>query len=87
MHDNIKCTLVCNQVPVYIAEITPKNLRGGFTNVHQVKKKTLNDLEINVNSTLIHLLMACFAVDDMLWRVINISNWSFYKLAGFGSFW
>lgn len=24
------------QVPVYIAEITPKNLRGGFTTVHQV---------------------------------------------------
>lgn len=29
---------ICNskQVPVYIAEITPKNLRGGFTAVNQV---------------------------------------------------
>lgn len=29
------------QVPIYIAEITPKNLRGGFTTVHQVKLKNL----------------------------------------------
>ena len=29
-----------NQVPIYIAEITPKNLRGGFTTVHQVKQKS-----------------------------------------------
>lgn len=28
-------------VPVYIAEITPKNLRGGFTAVHQVKQSCL----------------------------------------------
>lgn len=27
------------QVPVYIAEITPKDLRGGFTTVHQVKSE------------------------------------------------
>lgn len=87
VQDKVKCILVFNQVPVYIAEITPKNLRGGFTTVHQVEPKSLKDLEINVNSTLIHTLMACSAVDDMLWRVINISNWSFCKLAGFGSYW
>ncbi|PON85517.1 Major facilitator, sugar transporter-like [Trema orientale] len=27
---------VVKQVPIYIAEITPKNLRGGFTTVHQL---------------------------------------------------
>lgn len=27
------------QVPVYIAEITPKNLRGGFTTLHTVNPK------------------------------------------------
>lgn len=31
------CAHISKQVPVYIAEITPKNLRGGFTTVHQVK--------------------------------------------------
>ncbi|KAG6408583.1 hypothetical protein SASPL_131599 [Salvia splendens] len=28
-------------VPVYIAEITPKNLRGAFTAVNQVTEKSL----------------------------------------------
>jgi SP family facilitated glucose transporter-like MFS transporter 8 len=28
--------LIDDQVPVYIAEITPKGLRGGFTTVHQL---------------------------------------------------
>lgn len=27
---------IVKQVPVYIAEITPKNLRGGYTTIHQV---------------------------------------------------
>lgn len=30
------CICYSKQVPVYIAEITPKNLRGGFTAVNQV---------------------------------------------------
>lgn len=30
------CICNCKQVPIYIAEITPKNLRGGFTTVNQV---------------------------------------------------
>lgn len=29
--------LIAEQVPVYIAEITPKNLRGGFTSSTEVK--------------------------------------------------
>ncbi|TXG65651.1 hypothetical protein EZV62_006926 [Acer yangbiense] len=56
-------------VPVYIAEITPKNLRGGFTTVHQGLLSTA-------------LLQA---VDDMLWCVDDISHWSFCNLEDFGS--
>lgn len=33
---------MAKQVPVYIAEITPKNLRGGFTTVNQVQKKSFS---------------------------------------------
>ena len=28
-----------NQVPIYISEITPKNIRGGFASAHTVKRK------------------------------------------------
>lgn len=35
------------QVPVYITEITPKNLRGGFTTVHQVSYCTFGYYIIN----------------------------------------
>ena len=34
------CILNFKQVPVYIAEITPKNIRGGFTTVNQVLFRT-----------------------------------------------
>lgn len=40
VHKKFNCIPVCNQVPIYIAEITPKNLRGGFTTVHQVEQKS-----------------------------------------------
>lgn len=33
---------ITKQVPVYIAEITPKNLRGGFATTHQVKQNHYN---------------------------------------------
>lgn len=32
----MKQLLIHKQVPVYIAEITPKNLRGRFTSANQV---------------------------------------------------
>lgn len=38
---------ICNskQVPVYIAEITPKNLRGGFTAVNQVIQNRKSEVQ------------------------------------------
>ena len=30
------CIIVARQIPVYIAEITPKNIRGAFTAAFQV---------------------------------------------------
>lgn len=35
-NDDIYSSFIAEQVPVYIAEITPKNLRGRFTGLNMV---------------------------------------------------
>ncbi|KAL1350602.1 hypothetical protein AAHE18_06G036100 [Arachis hypogaea] len=47
------------KVPVYVAEITPKNLRGGFTTVHQ--------LMICIGMSLTYLMGA-----NLNWRVVSL---------------
>ena len=72
-----------------LAEITPKNLLVGFTTVHQVRQKSY-EYGNRVNhcpDSPIHLLIATRTVNDLLWRIVNISNWSFCELANFGSDW
>ena len=82
----INCVPDSNQVPICIAEITPKNLQGGFTTVHQVRKKS-HEYGNRVSHCLVHLLIATHTVDDLLWGIVNISNWSFCELANFGFDW
>ncbi|RVX18729.1 Sugar transporter ERD6-like 5 [Vitis vinifera] len=58
--------LICYVVPVYIAEIMPKNIRGGFTSANTVNKQNM-DLDQRTNQMLICFCVANSAVDDMLW--------------------
>ncbi|XP_030934190.1 sugar transporter ERD6-like 5 isoform X3 [Quercus lobata] len=73
-------------VPIYIAEITPKKLRGGFTTVHQVRQNSY-EYGNHVSHCPVHLLIATHTVDDLLWGIVNIFNWSFCEMANFGSDW
>ena len=77
------------QVPVYIAEITPKNLRGGFTAVNQVfhKIRTIISLQIVLDLQHTHLYLSDSTADDMLWCLNNVCHRGFYQLAHLGCTW
>uniref|UniRef100_A0A7N2LAP8 Major facilitator superfamily (MFS) profile domain-containing protein n=1 Tax=Quercus lobata TaxID=97700 RepID=A0A7N2LAP8_QUELO len=76
-------------VPIYLAEITPKNHQVGFTIVHQVRQKSheYGNCVSHCPDSLVYLLIATHIVNDLLWRIVYISNWSFCELANFGSNW
>uniref|UniRef100_A0A7N2LC54 Major facilitator superfamily (MFS) profile domain-containing protein n=1 Tax=Quercus lobata TaxID=97700 RepID=A0A7N2LC54_QUELO len=76
-------------VPIYFSRNNTKNLLVGFTTVHQVRQKS-HEYENHVShcpDSPVHLLIATRTVNDLLWRIVNISNWSFCELANFGSDW
>ncbi|KAL5995807.1 hypothetical protein ACLOJK_025877 [Asimina triloba] len=62
-----------SEVPVYIAEITPKNLRGAFTTVHQAF--------IVVESLLMFQLMICIGV-SLTYILGTIVRWRILSLIG-----
>ncbi|MBA0618964.1 hypothetical protein Godav_028223, partial [Gossypium davidsonii] len=69
------------QAPIYIAEITTKNVRGRFTTILQVINQTL---------PVIHLLphgsyTTSSAVDGWLGRVVHVCCWFLCPLAHIGS--
>lgn len=61
------------QVPVYIAEITPKNLRGGFAAVNQVKER---------NWILQKHVYVCDSSDKILWQLMICCGGSLAYLLG-----
>lgn len=73
------------KVPIYVAEITPKNLRGAFTTAHQVFIALF--IWQAAHTVCRQLLTTNYAVDDMLWCINDISYWSICVMANFGYHW
>jgi SP family facilitated glucose transporter-like MFS transporter 8 len=77
------------QVPVFIAEIAPKNLRGGLATSNQVWKLDLKNpitriwffLTVNID----HWISSSFAVIDLLWKLSYLYNWGPGCMAQFGT--
>ncbi|PPD80914.1 hypothetical protein GOBAR_DD22148 [Gossypium barbadense] len=70
-------------LPVYLAEITPKNLRGRFTAGVQANSE-LNQIRVTV-SRCIMFLTADSADDGYLRPFNDVYSWSFHQLAHLGS--
>ncbi|RZB49471.1 Sugar transporter ERD6-like 5 isoform A [Glycine soja] len=68
-------SLISYVVPVYIAEIAPKNLRGAFTEVHQVKQYILyyDILDIILGSWVVVGLSLTYLIGAFLnWRILAL---------------
>ena len=76
------------QVPVYIAEITPKNHRGGFTSAQQVKLMPCRWSSIISNSLIFIPFFFLMCLVDVKSRLRPcIFHWKYYFLACFNSDW